>query len=62
MSDKWKDLGETGLSDFARIIPGPNVETHRVENTETGEVREVIIHGDETVGEAIERGEFSDDE
>ena len=61
MTDKWKDLGETSISDFSHIIPGPNVETHRVENTDTGEIREVIIHGDETPGEAIERGDFSDE-
>lgn len=55
MGDNWKHTGsdENIISAF---IPGPDWE--RVENTETGDVGTVYVGNNQTVGEAIEKGQW----
>lgn len=56
MSEKWESVGPSdGLGAF---IPGPSHEI--VVNTETGEAREVYIGSNQTAGEAISNGQFTD--
>lgn len=57
MSDKWKDLGSSAPIADA-FLPGGY--SNWVENTETGDVKEVVHNGD--VGEGIEVGRFTDRE
>lgn len=57
MSDSWKDNGHVG-GFLDLLIPGPI--SHEVENTETGETREVYVGSNQSVGEAIANGQFSD--
>ena len=56
MSGHWKEVGPT--SGLAAFIPGP--DTYAVENTDTGEVSEVYVGRDQTPGEAIANGQFTD--
>ncbi len=61
MSDgNWKDHGAgfNPLTDFLGDFGGK----HHVENTDTGEMHVVERHPGQTVGEAIEEGQFVDEE
>lgn len=55
MADKWKDLGSS--EGLGALIPGP---AHRaVLDTESGKAKEVYVGNNQTVGEAIENGQFT---
>lgn len=60
MSKPWKDLGVSPtIADivFDIITLGHNPgENHVIQNTETGETKEISVSSFETVGEAIARG------
>lgn len=64
MSDKWEDKGiccniEHDLLDC--FLPeSMQTHSHKVENTETGEERQVRVGPGQTVGEAIAKGQFED--
>ncbi|MCI0530585.1 MAG: hypothetical protein L0Y74_01320 [candidate division Zixibacteria bacterium] len=63
MSDEWEDLGETNdFLDLASLglakLIFPTV--HEVENKETGEIRRVVVGRGQTLGEAIQNGQFTD--
>lgn len=62
--DKWEDQGVCsspaeslggGIMNIFTLGLGSS-STHRVKNTETGEIREISVSSSETVGEAIARG------
>jgi len=55
-NETWTHTGSNeGLRAF---IPGPSHEA--VHNNETGEDREVYVGSNQTVGEAIAKGQFTD--
>lgn len=55
MSNKYEVIGSTdGLSAF---IPGPD---HYAVRSDDGTVREVYVGSNQTVGEAIAKGQFTD--
>lgn len=56
MSDNWEHKGSA--EGLGSLIPGPRHEW--VQNTETGEDREVYVGSNQTVGEAIANGQFRD--
>ncbi len=59
----WKDHGWTndaGNWPFFDQLPGGH--EHSVENTETGEFREVQVHDGQDVGEAIANAQWTDGE
>lgn len=67
MSGEWRDLGEVvDIGDVLFLISsfgfsslvGPKI--HEVENVETEEIRRVAVGSGQTVGEAIENGQFVD--
>ena len=58
MSGNWKHIG-SAESAFGKILP-PYKEL--VENTETGEQRVVLVNVDQSVGEAIENGQWADED
>ena len=63
MSDKWKDLGENNdlfdqAVDFVTGNHNPFPKEHTVENTETGEKKTIDVGSSQSVGEAIEKGQF----
>ena len=58
--DKWKDLGCT--DPIASSIPLLDVVTHNlVKNTKTGETKKVYRRKDQSVGDAISKGQFVDE-
>lgn len=57
MSNKWRHIG-SAESAFGKFLP-PYKEL--VENTETGKQRAIWVGSDETVGEAIAKGQWADD-
>ncbi len=63
--DKWEDLGAKFdvLNDTIGLVPGvPDLGAdHVVKDTETGELHTVVRHPNQTVGEAIEKGQFKKD-
>lgn len=64
MSSKWIDKGivpnyEHDIPDM--FLPGSmQTDSHKVENTETGEERQVRVDPGQTVGEAIALGQWED--
>lgn len=64
MNDKWEDKGV--VPNFEHDIPNAltfNIRpthSHKVENTETGEERQVRVDPGQTVGEAIANGQWED--
>ena len=60
MAGKWEHVGPGGgIADMVLdSFFGPRKET--VRHTETGEYREVLVGTGQTVGEAIEKGQFVD--
>ncbi len=63
MSEQWKDNGVCcNMShDFLNaIIPGEDTNSHKVENIETGEERQIRVDSGQTVGDAIAKGQWED--
>ena len=63
MSDKWKDVGPGGnaAEQIADAFTGKVLGDKRtVQNTETGEYREVYRGHDQSTGEAVSKGQFTD--
>jgi len=64
MSEKWIDKGVccNADHDIGNMFLPESMQTnsHKVENTETGEERQVRVEGNQTVGEAIANGQFED--
>jgi hypothetical protein len=63
MSDKWGHAGPGGdIVDgvFDALTGGIFGTNETVQNSETGEYREVYVAPEQTVGEAIEHGQFTD--
>jgi len=61
MANKWKDKGECNdpLDKVMDVLTfGTSPKTHLVENEKTGELKEVIVGHDETIGKAIEKGQW----
>ena len=63
MADKWKDKGECNdlfdmAVDLITFDHNPFEKNHLVENKETGEQKEIFVGPDQTVGEAIEKGQW----
>jgi hypothetical protein len=60
MSKEWKDKGMTGsISNmFSSILPGAT--GHVVQNKKTGEYRKVWKGSNQSVGDAVKRGQFND--
>lgn len=56
MAEKWKHIGSAENALFSILPPRKEL----VENTETGEQRIVYVGIGQTVGEAIENGQFAD--
>jgi hypothetical protein len=62
MSDKWKDKGwtnDSGNQPLVSMLPGGH--EHNIQNSETGEWRTIRVDDGQTVGEAIENGQFTDE-
>ena len=67
MSNKWEDKGEKAtlfdsIVDTVTLDNNPFPKEHWVENEETGDTRVVMVNPDQTVGEAIEKGQFKTDD
>ena len=64
MGDKWEDKGHHSdipiLSDIADMITGQ--EERHIVNTETGEEKIATVGPNQTLGEAIEKGQLRDDD
>lgn len=63
MSDNWKHEGTGGnlISQTVDALTGGVLgTTESVRNTQTGEVKEVFVNRDQSVGEAVEKGQFTD--
>lgn len=62
MNKKWKDAGPIGGIEgmIESLIPGG--DTRRVVDPETGDVRKVFVRSGQELGDAIEKGQFSDKE
>lgn len=58
MGNKWKDTGHRDL--FGLLTFGLLGVEATVQNTETGEYKTVYVAPGQKVGEAIERGQFTD--
>lgn len=60
MSKEWKDKGMTGsISNMlSSILPGAT--GHIVQNKKTGENRRVWKGSNQSVGDAVKRGQFND--
>lgn len=64
MADKWEDKGvcnnmEHDLLDC--FLPeSMQTHSHKVENTKTGEERQLRVEADQTVGEAIAKEQWED--
>jgi len=56
--EKWKDTGHSDmLGDLLGKVLGKD---ECVINTETGEIKDVYVSPNQKVGEAIEKGQFTD--
>jgi len=55
---EWKDTGHQDL--FSVFTFGVLGKDETVHNTETGEYKEVFVAPGQSVGEAIEKGQFKD--
>ena len=65
MADKWKDVGGNpyGLDIVSATVDAlAGVDRVQVQNTTTGEYRDVDVHtrDGQTLGEAISEGQFRD--
>jgi hypothetical protein len=60
MSDKWEHAGSGGNAFSSLVDSLFGLSTETVQHTETGEYREVVVGSEQTVGEAIEKGQFTD--
>lgn len=60
MSDKWKDKGKNNdlFTDLVNSVVPIFPDTHRIVNTETGETKDVVKGQNQTVGDAISKGQF----
>jgi hypothetical protein len=56
MRNKWKHVGSAEWAFFTFLPPYREV----VEDLETGERRVVFRHPNQTIGEAIEKGQFEE--
>jgi hypothetical protein len=63
MSDKWEDRGHHEgipiLGDLGQMITGQ--EERHIHNTETGEDKIATVVGNQTLGDAISKGQVRDD-
>jgi hypothetical protein len=60
MSDEWVSHGLSGrVENIVRFLPGGSY--YNVENTRTGEWREVWVGEDQDIGDAIAEGQWADD-
>jgi len=62
MGDKWEHAGPGGNAFSSLVDSMFGLSTETVQDTETGEYREVYVGTEQTVGEAIENGQFNDKE
>ena len=66
MGNKWEDNGLAGWEHLdneitSHILPSSwQTHIHNVENTDTGEERRVRVDPGQSVGEAIENGQWDD--
>ena len=60
MSDEWISHGLSGrVENIVRFLPGGSY--YNVENTRTGEWRELWVGEDQDIGDAIAEGQWADD-
>lgn len=64
VGNQWKDKGVCCNADHDipnMFLPASmQTDSHKVENTETGEERQIRVDAGQTVGEAIAKGQFED--
>ena len=64
MSKKWEDKGVccNASHDITNMFLPESMKTdsHKVENMETGEERQIRVDRNQTVGDAIAKGQFED--